>query len=276
MNKKTISVLWTCMAFSACSVKVVNTDSGNVTRMDANGKNILVQGTLFTAIYQQRAAEYKALCIQAYNLATLRVDEYFAHNTAYKHPAIVTDIDETFLDNSPVAVAQALKGKGYEQAAWEEWTAKAACDTLSGALAFFRHAASKGAEIFYVTNRSEREREGTLKNIQKFGFPTADNAHLILRADVGSKESRRQRIAETHDIILLCGDNLSDFSSLFDKKTTEERNADVLSNAALFGKKFIVLPNATYGDWLSSLYDYNYKLSMAQVDSVLLQKARSH
>ena len=70
------------------------------------------------------------------------------------------------------------------------------------------------------------------------------------------------------------GDNLGDFSFLFDKKNTEERMQNVNSIAAEFGNRFIVLPNPTYGDWESSLYNYNYSLTQAQKDSVI--KASLH
>jgi predicted secreted acid phosphatase len=58
-------------------------------------------------------------------------------------------------------------------------------------------------------------------------------------------------------------------STLFDKKTETERANNVDTLAAEFGKKLIVFPNPNYGDWESSLFKYNYKLSQVQKDSVL-------
>ncbi|MDE1193495.1 MAG: 5'-nucleotidase, lipoprotein e(P4) family [Arachidicoccus sp.] len=192
--------------------------------------NTIVGGKLFTAVWQQRAAEYKALCEQAYNIATLRVQQYYNADTSSKAKAIVTDIDETFLNNAPYAVHQALQGKDFSSASWSEWTSRADADTLAGALAFFKFAASKGMTIFYVTNRNEADRQGTLKNLQKFGFPNADNEHLWLMDKTSSKEERRQKIAKDYDIVLLLGDNLGDFSALFDKKSEAERSENVLNN----------------------------------------------
>jgi len=40
----------------------------------------------------------------------------------------------------------------------------------------------------------------------------------------------------------------------------------VKNNAALFGSKFIVLPNAMYGDWEGALYNYQYNLTPQQKD----------
>lgn len=231
--------------------------------------NVVVDGKLWASVYQQKAAEYKALCFQAYNIAQLRLDQSL--QTTGKPKAVVTDIDETFLDNSPYAAKQSLIGKDYDASTWGDWTALGQADTLAGALGFFKYAAAQNVEVFYITNRDEKERAGTLKNLQKFGFPYADDAHLVMRqpGSSSSKESRRQTVLQTHEIILLLGDNLGDFSALFDKKNLDERSANTAISAGEFGKRFIVLPNPSYGDWEGALYNYNYKLSATQKDSVM-------
>ena len=255
-----------------CAITKYN--SANVA--DRLNDNNVAGGKLFTSVWMQRAAEYKALCEQAYNIATLRVNEYLQHGNASKPLAIVTDIDETFLDNSPYAVHRALQGKDYTDASWRDWTSRAEADTLCGALDFFKYAAAKGVTVFYITNRGETERLGTLKNLQKFGFPFADSSHLFLMNTTSSKEARRQIVERNSNIILLLGDNLGDFSALFDHKTETERSENVLSNKDEFGKKFIVLPNPNYGDWEGALYHYNYKFTPAQKDSVFKANAQSY
>ncbi len=235
----------------------------------------MVDGKIWSSLFQQRAAEYKALCLQAFNIARLRIDETSQLSTA-KPKAIITDIDETFLDNSPFAVHQALLGKEYEAAAWYDWTAKGIADTLTGGLAFFNYATSKNIEIFYITNRDEKERVGTLQNLKHFNFPFADNQHLIMRQSLSSKEARRQQVANTHEIILLLGDNLADFSMLFDKKTETERDQQVQQLAGEFGKKFIVLPNTNYGGWEDALYNNSYNWTPAQKDSLIKTKLKGY
>ncbi len=232
-----------------------------------------VDGKLFASFFQQRAAEYKALCFQAYNIAQLRLNESLL-SPSTKPRAIVTDIDETVLDNSAYAVHQSLQGKDYEPVSWLEWSLRAEADTLAGARTFFNYAAAKKVEVFYITNRKEKERASTIKNLQHFGFPFADDAHLILKQNISSKEIRRQTLASTHEIVLLLGDNLADFSSLFDDKTEAERLQNVQSNAALFGKKFIILPNASYGDWEPAFYKQN--LTLQQKDSVIKTSLRRY
>jgi 5'-nucleotidase (lipoprotein e(P4) family) len=241
----------------------------------ANNSSVVTDGKIYTTAYQQRAAEYRALCFQAYNIAHQRVDEILLTKTD-KPKVIVTDIDETILDNSAYEVHQTLQGKGYESDAWYEWSAMIKADTVTGSLNFLKYASSKGIEIFYVTNRSERERNFTIKNLQKFNFPDADSAHLFPLKNTSSKEERRQNIAANHTIVMLLGDNLGDFSSLFDKKNTDERNQNVNFAGVEFGKRFIVLPNPVYGDWENSLYNYNYSLTATQKDSVIKASLHSY
>ncbi|MBW8685438.1 5'-nucleotidase, lipoprotein e(P4) family [Chitinophaga rhizophila] len=232
-------------------------------------------GPAWAALWQQRSSEYKALCFQAYNIARIRLDEQLAR-TSSRPLAIVTDIDETVLDNSPYTVHTALKGQGYTEKTWAEWTASATADTVPGALSFLQYAAAKGVHIFYISNRAETERTPTLQNLQRWHFPNADNEHLLLKTSGSGKESRRAQVAQTHNIILLMGDNLGDFSELFDKQPVDKRTALTQQAAADFGNKFIVLPNPMYGDWLPALFDFNYKRSATEMDSLLKQQLKDY
>jgi 5'-nucleotidase (lipoprotein e(P4) family) len=230
-------------------------------------QNISLNGKLFSSVFQQRAAEYRALCLQGYNVARMRIDSYIAQSD--KPKVIITDIDETILDNSAYAVHQAYLGLEYTPAAWYEWTDKSAADTMPGAASFLKYVASKNIQVFYVTNREARERESTIENLKRFGLPNADEIHLYTKTDTSSKEARRLQIMDRYEVVLLMGDNLADLSMLFDKKNEAERkaNTDLVSNE--FGKKFIVFPNANYGDWESSLYKFKNKLTQQQKDSVI-------
>lgn len=236
--------------------------------------NIEVNGKLYSAVFQQTAAEYHALCIQAFNVARWRLDEILKED--YDKPlAIVTDIDETFLDNSPYTVKMARKGKVFDEESWNDWTRLGDALPLSGSHEFFDYAASKGVEIFYITNRNQNNKKGTLKNLQKYNYPYADDSHLIVRDKESSKESRRQKLSTTHEIVLLIGDNLSDFSDAFDHKNLKERLENVKNNSTLFGSKFIVLPNTGYGDWESALFDYKRDWSTRQKDSIYNSKLKT-
>jgi 5'-nucleotidase (lipoprotein e(P4) family) len=243
-------------------------------RKNVSQTSIANDGKAWAALWQQRAAEYKALCLQAYNIARVRVDEAVKQPSA-KPLAIVTDIDETVLDNSPYDMQRALANQEYTVNTWKEWTARAQADTVPGAPSFFKYAASKGIRIFYVTNRDADETASTLKNLQRFGFPDADAAHFLPRATSSSKEARRREIAKNHSIILLCGDNLADFDALYDSHPSEARRDSVTASLSRqFGNRYIVLPNPSYGDWEGALYKFNYNLTPAQKDSLIKSVAK--
>ena len=236
--------------------------------------SIAVDGKLWSSLFHQKSAEYKALCIQAYNIARLRLDNALAEGSA-KPLAVITDIDETFLDNSPYAVSRALQGLDYDTTTWFDWTSKAIADSIPGSLGFFNYAASKNVEVFYVTNRKEKERAVTLQNLQRYGYPFADDRHLMPRQTSSSKEQRRQNIAATYNIVLLIGDNLADFSSVFDgRNSTEQRAGSVQQLAGEFGKKFIILPNINYGGWEDAVYGYR-PLEPAKKDSAIKSNLKS-
>jgi 5'-nucleotidase (lipoprotein e(P4) family) len=226
-------------------------------------------GKVWSSLWQQRSAEYKALCFQAYNIARLRIADAVKHKGA-KPLAVITDIDETLLDNSPEDARAAINNQEFDTKAWKKWTSQGIADTVPGAAAFFKYAAAKGVTVFYVTNRDEDERPGTLKNLQLYHLPNADNAHLLLKTTSSSKESRRQEILKKYNVVLLCGDNLADFDVLYDNHPAEQnREAVTQKLMQQFGNKYIVLPNPSYGDWEGSLFKFNYKLTQAQKDSLI-------
>lgn len=255
------------LALSSCKVQQ--------TASDVHPATLVTQGPLWGAAWQQKAAEYKALCFQAYNTAKWQLDLILSrpHN---KPVAVVTDIDETILDNSPYQVHSALKNEEYSDSTWIEWTKRVDCDTVPGGLSFFQYAKSRGVSVYYITNRLEEEREQTLKELQRWNFPDATNDHLILKTAGSGKGPRREVVSKTHEIVMLFGDNLSDFSAVFDKKNGEERDQQAHNNAALFGSRFIVLPNVMYGDWEGALYNYHYELPAKKKEHIVIDQLKKY
>ncbi len=241
----------------------------NASTYSTADSSLLTFAPLWAAMYQQKASEYKALALQAYNIAYERLNTAIAQPTS-KPFAVITDIDETALDNSPYTVHQALLRKSYNDTSWMRWTSLAACDTVPGALSFFKFAASKGVEVYYITNRLQAEQKQTIDNLKKWNFPFADDAHLLLKTTTSSKDARRAQVAAKYNVLLLFGDNLGDFEGIFDHQPTQKRDSLVQQQAADFGKRFIVLPNPVYGEWQSALIHYNYKANdEAKADSMI-------
>lgn len=248
--------LWTILvvlSFLVVSVSA-NADSETYTTRDLNEQ--LVMGTL----WYQKSAEMRAISYQAFNVARLLFDIDLEKGTSGKKRAVVVDVDETVLDNGPYEAGIIGQDSGYPTG-WAEWINDAKAEPLPGAVEFLNYVAEKGADVFYLTNRKAPFKEPTMKNLKALGFPQVTDAHMLLREDTSDKEPRRQAVRQNHRIVLLMGDNLNDFDSVFRKKGVEERLAAVDEIKDKFGTMFIVLPNPMYGDWEGAVYNYNFKMT---------------
>lgn len=222
-------------------------------------------------LYMQKAGEYRALAYQAFNLAQMRLDADFDKRNLKKLPkaerkqarAVVVDIDETVLDNSPQQAYLVKNRLPFELKTWYAWGEKREAKAIPGAVDFLNYASGKGVRVFYVSNRDEVQKHATIDNLKAVGFPDVSNETVLLRQTESGKEARRQMILRNHRIVLLVGDNLNDLSSVFEKKSVADRFAEVDKAREMFGRKFIVLPNAMYGDWESAVYEYQ-RLNEAQ------------
>jgi 5'-nucleotidase (lipoprotein e(P4) family) len=219
-------------------------------------------------LFQQTAAEYRALCYQAFNTAKWQLEKIPVSKVKKQRMAIVTDLDETIIDNSYSDARLIQEGKLYENDLWKRWTAKSAATAVPGAVEFLQWASKRGFTIFYISNRDTADVQVTLINLQKLGLPDARTEQLLFLSNTSSKEARRQAVSNTHNVVMLMGDNLNDFTAAFEKKSIADRFAATDKEKEQWGKKFIVLPNSTYGEWESALYQYQRNLSPSQRDSI--------
>ncbi len=206
-------------------------------------------------LWFQQAAERRALSCQAFNIARQRLDEAIAQRKPEDKLAVVVDIDETILDNSPLEAALSKNGQPYTDAAWKAWSHRGIAKALPGAQPFLTYAASNNVEVFYVSNREVDEFDATRDNLIAERFPMVDAEHLRLKEfSEKGKERRRRDIAASHKIVLLMGDSLGDFAGIFEGQKAAARDQLTEENREKFGLEFIVLPNPMYGAWEDCLY----------------------
>ena len=223
---------------------------------------------VMATLWMQASAEYRALCYQSFNLARINLDRFLSFYDGDKPVAIIVDADETVIDNSAYEAFLIGNDSGYSSKTWAAWTDAAQATAIPGAVEFLNYAKEKGVDVFYVSNRKMAGYQGTQKNLSALGFPFADQKHLLLRTDTGDKQPRRDLVAKAYEIAFLMGDNLNDFMSVFAKKSVDERFAETDKLKDRWGKKFIVLPNPTYGDWEGSIYGGNWGASPAEKDKM--------
>ena len=228
----------------------------------------------YPVLWHQLSPEYVALCYQAFNVAQSNLEMELRNQECCRKLAIVTDIDETLLDNSYSEARNIAEGKSYNFKDWTAWIDEASATGVPGAVDFLRWAESKGVTVFYISNRTPRDIPGTVKNLKSLNFPFADEEHMLFLADGSTKEPRRAKVAEDYKIVMLLGDNLNDFASCFEVKDNQKRRDAVVDMRQEWGRRFIVIPNVIYGEWEKGIYDYKSGLSAEEKAIIRKEKLK--
>ena len=238
------------------------------------------QEGLNATAWVQTSTEARIAARQAYRLATRQLDVALRSKSwsaaveqgrDFKRlkPAIILDLDETVLDNSPYQARLVRDNAVYSSATWEAWVAQAAAPAISGAVPFLQHAASRGVQIFYVSNRSAAEEDATRQNLARLGCPIqGPDDHLLFNGErpdwTSDKTSRRAFVAQNHRVLLLVGDDMNDFVPA-KPLSLQQRDALLEKYDLYWGDRWILLSNPLYGSWEGALFDYRYDLSREQI-----------
>lgn len=222
-------------------------------------------------LYMQKAAEYRALAYQAFNIARMQLDADLDKKFVKRLPkaerkmprAIVVDIDETVLDNSPAQARSIKTSSPFNTKDWYAWGEMRKAKAVPGAVDFLNYAVSKGVKVYYISNRDEVQKQATIENLKSVGFQDIATENVLTRTAESSKDARRAVVSARHRIVMLVGDNLDDFTSAFERKSVADRFGEVDKVREAWGRKFIVLPNAMYGTWENAIYEYQ-RLTEAQ------------
>ena len=182
-------------------------------------------------------------------------------------PAIIVDVDETVLDNSPDQVRLIRDGKEYNEPDWAKWIEERAAKPLPGAVAFLQAAAAKGVTVFYISNRPAALNDATVDNLRKAGFPiTRDEQFLGLgmvvdgcKPEGSDKSCRRQLVGRSYRVLMQVGDQVGDFVRIA-ANTPEGRRAAIAPYMDWIGQRWWALPNPTYGSWEPALFNNAWSL----------------
>lgn len=214
----------------------------------------------------QQSAESKACYLQAFNLAKNQLLLNIKNSSTNLPKAVIVDIDETMLDNSPFEGYLIKNDLEFSKDLWNQWVQLSAAEALPGAKDFSLFAQQNNVDVFYISNRSVDNLHPTLMNLQQKGFAFADSSHVLLKSTTSDKSERRAIVAENFEIILLIGDNLRDFDEIFKQRETDFGKNLVSDNANLFGTKYIILPNPMYGEWKKTYRSDNDTSSIQEFD----------
>lgn len=226
-----------------------------------------------SVLWYQTSAEFRANSLQTYRQATDLLSKatrdkqwtvWPQANAAQLPPAIIVDIDETILDNSPAAAQDVLTNAAFSTASWDRWVSLAKAEAVPGAVAFVNTAEAMGVKVLYISNRECAKRPGnpsacpqkedTYKNLQAVGISQISPSQIWLKAEqqdwTSEKESRRQLAMQSYRIIMSVGDDFGDFLPNVKKNITPAQRAALVDEyQAHWGTKFFMLTNPTYGSW---------------------------
>ena len=105
--------------------------------------------------------------------------------------------------------------------------------------------------------------DATRKNIKSLGLPFDDDRDVLLMRDENGwgsdKVSRRALVAKDYRILMLVGDQLTDFISLVEAATDiDSRRKLAEKYSDMWGKKWFMLTNPMYGKWEGAIYGNKY------------------
>lgn len=251
-----------------------------ISQKDLNEQSILAINWI------QNSGEYRALAYQAFNIGQMEFDRAMEYDVL--NPAVIVDLDETLLDNTPYQAALIGTEESFNSETWNQWILAEETRVVPGGVEFVNNIQKHGGKVFFVSNRGqsqvndEKENDleiATMNNMLKLGFNDVSEETLLLKGEFAkningkldtSKKWRMEAIANgevdgiKYSIVMLVGDNLNDFSEI-DKYNNQIRQAFVDQTKEQYGivkikengiePAYISLPNPMYGYWENGLYD---------------------
>jgi 5'-nucleotidase (lipoprotein e(P4) family) len=234
---------------------------------------------LYALAWKQTAAEYQALYHQGFNIARLHVQAALDKRQAGDKPlAVVTDVDDTIVHVLNYWGYLVNNGKDFfEDPLWDQWIAQNLITAAPGALDFLRFCADNNVEVFYVTSRDQGEPtlQIALSNLDHIAAPFVDETHVTVLRETSNKELRQHEIMQTHQVVVMLGDNLNDFRrKYYIRSDVEGRLQAMEEDRNLFGIEYILFPNPTDGHWLAAIFGDSEPEASAE-NRQLLQEAAS-
>lgn len=238
----------------------------------------LGEDNLNAVAWTQTAIEHDLIYLQTYRdaqarlLAALKDKDWDALTKEDRvvparglKPAVVLDIDETVLDNSPYQ-ARVIRGGGeFNEADWAAWCKEAKARALPGVVEFTQFAARHGIAVIYISNRAKDLDQATLANLRSAGLPVSGpEAFLGLGTfvpdceQVGTEKGcRRQLVSRKYRVLMQFGDQIGDFADVL-ANNAEGRAKAVAPYMAWIGTRWFILPNPTYGSWEPALFNNDW------------------
>ncbi len=236
---------------------------------------VAADDNLNAVLWMQRSAEYRAVSQSIYRAAADKLDVALQEknwdalvpgergNAATGlPPAVIMDVDETVLDNSPYQARLVRDGKEFADLSWDGWVAEKKAKPVPGVVDFAKAASAKGVTILYLSNRAEHLQAATLANLKAAGLPVKDDSVFLglgtfvkdCEQHGSEKDCRRKLAGQQYRVLMQFGDQLGDFVRIA-ANTPDGRAALQAEYADWFGERWWMLPNPSYGSWEPAMFN---------------------
>ncbi|HWI85052.1 MAG TPA: HAD family acid phosphatase [Sphingomonas sp.] len=178
-----------------------------------------------------------------------------------KPVAIVLDVDETSILNLGAEYDELIaQRRTFDPDAWDRWEKGGAAFVVPtpGAREALDRLRDHGVTVIFNTNRAAVNADGAEAALNAAGLGPAEHGETLFLSgdDAGGslKDGRRQSIAAKYCVLAMAGDQLGDFSDLFNTEPNgiSARRASVAYSAIadMWGNGWFVMPNPVYGSAL--------------------------
>ena len=214
--KTTLRLVIICGALTACAARTQ--------------PNSLASAVAWT----RQSAERRALVMQTFKLAADRLTEL----TRGKAPgswAVITDADQTLLDDSNYMQWRIEHSVAYSDSNWNAFLRNNLLPAMPGATAFVKRVHELGGRLVVVTNHEEFMCERTRENFRAVEL-AVDEVHC----KTGPSDKNERFRAVRFDAVMYLGDNIHDFPGMSQSATAGFEH---------FGRDWFMFPNPMYGSW---------------------------
>lgn len=179
--------------------------------------------------------------------------------------AVMLDVDETAIQNLGYEFHEAFHGPSGREALrrWHRTGGAQHVLPMPGAASALRAIRDAGVTVLFNSNRDVESAASTAAVLNGAGLgPVRHGETLFLRGDVApgsGKDPRRAAAAERFCVVAMAGDQLGDFSDLFNERSLGVARRRHLAAgepfAGLWGNGWFMLSNPVYGPGLRGDFD---------------------